>query len=72
MTSQSKTKQQLKLLLEMSLALITALILHVAINPNTCFDEPTIKILSDIKVPADEAFDYLPSIEDAQTDDAAE
>jgi len=72
MTSLSKTKQQLKLLLEVSLALITALILYVAINPNTCFDEPTIKILSDIKVPADEAFDYLPSIEDAQTDDAAE
>lgn len=44
----------------------------VAINPNTYFDEPTLKIISDMKVTADESFDHLPSNEDVQASDTAE
>jgi len=44
----------------------------VAINPNTYFDEPTLKIISDMKVTADESFDHLPSNEDVQASDMAE
>jgi stage II sporulation protein Q len=44
----------------------------VVINPNTYFDEPTLKIISDMKVTADESFDHLPSNEDVQASDTAE
>jgi stage II sporulation protein Q len=45
---------------------------NVAINPNNYFDEPTIKIISDLKVTADESFDQLPNTEETDMTEAVE
>lgn len=40
---------------------------NVAINPNTYFDQPIVKIISDLQVTADESFEHLPNTEESDT-----